>query len=178
MAGDALRIDLGTVADAAGSATVTYDGSSVSVACRLEAARRDGCTLDCEVESAAFDAPRINGDDVARALKSCLAPGAPKAFIRLRTVVLASGRGELCAACMAASLALCDADIPLRGLCGGGCVELGEGAVAVVALGDGVVASRMDGAGDTAAALDEALGAAAAARGRMRAALVERLSSG
>ena len=103
-AGDALRIDLGTVADAAGSATVTYDGSSVSVACRLEAARR-GCTLDCEVESAAFGAPRINGDDVARALKSCLAPGAP-AFIRLRAVVLQSGRGELCAACMAASLAL------------------------------------------------------------------------
>ena len=178
MAGEALRIDLGTVADAAGSATVAYDGASVSVACRLEPARRDGLTIDCEVESAAFDAPRINGDDVARALKSCLAPGGPKAFVRLRAVVLQNGRGELCAACMAASLALCDADIPLRGLCGGGCVELGEGAVAVVALGDGVVASRMDGAGDTAAALDEALGAAAAARGRMRAALVERLSSG
>ena len=178
MAGDALRIDLGTVADAAGSATVLYDGASVSVACRLEAARRDGCTLDCEVESAAFDAPQINGDDVARALKSCLAPGAPKAFIRLRAVVLNSGRGELCAACMAASLALCDADIPLRGLCGGGCVELGEGALALVALGEGVVASRVDGAGDTAAALDEALNAAAEARERMRAALVERLSSG
>ena len=41
MAGEALRIDLGTVADAAGSATVAYDGASVSVACRLEAARRD-----------------------------------------------------------------------------------------------------------------------------------------
>ena len=65
-----------------------------------------------------------------------------------------------------------------RGLCGGGCVELGEGALALVATGDGVVASRVDGAGDTAAALDEALDAAAAARGRMRAALVERLSSG
>ena len=178
MASDALRIDLGTVADAAGSATVFYDGASVSVACRLEPARRDGCTLDCEVESAAFDAPQINGDDVARALKSCLAPGAPKAFIRLRAVVLNSGRGELCAACMAASLALCDADIPVRGLCGGGCVELGEGALALVALDEGVVASRVDGAGDTAAALDEALDAAAAARGRMRAALVERLSSG
>ena len=178
MAGDALRIDLGTVADAAGSATIFYDGASVSVACRLEPARRDGCTLDCEVESASFDAPRINGDDVARALKSCLAPGGPKAFIRLRAVVLNSGRGELAAACMAASLALCDADIPLRGLCGGGCVDLGEGALAVVALDEGVVASRVDGAGDTAAALDEALDAAAAARGRMRAALVERLSSG
>ena len=65
MAGEALRIDLGTVADAAGSATVFYDGASVSVACRLEAARRDGCVLDCEVESAAFDAPRINGDDLS-----------------------------------------------------------------------------------------------------------------
>ena len=146
--------------------------------CLRSWARRDGCTLDCEVESAAFDAPQINGDDVARALKSCLAPGGPKAFIRLRAVVLTSGRGELCAACMAASLALGDADIPIRGLCGGGCVELGEGALALVATGDGVVASRVDGAGDTAAALDEALDAAAAARGRMRAALVERLSSG
>ena len=37
-------------------------------------------------------------------------------------------------------------------------MELGEGAVAVVALEEGVVASRVDGAGDTAAALDEALG--------------------
>ena len=178
MAGDALRIDLRTVADAAGSATVFYEGASVSVACRLEPARRDGLTIDCEVEAASFDAPQISGDDVARALRSCLAPGGPKAFIRLRAVVLHGGRGELCAACMAASLALCDADIPLRGLCGGGCVELGEGAVAVVALGEGVVASRVDGAGDTVAALDEALDAAAAARGRMRAALVERLSSG
>ena len=56
--------------------------------------------------------------------------------------------------------------------------ETGTGALAVVATGDGVVASRVDGAGDTAQALEEALGAAAAARGRMRAALVERLSSG
>ena len=56
MAGEALRIDLGTVADAAGSATVFYDGASVSVACRLEAARRYGLTIDCEVEAASFDA--------------------------------------------------------------------------------------------------------------------------
>ena len=95
-----------------------------------------------------------------------------------RTPAMSDQLDKLCAACMAASLALCDADIPLRGLCGGGCVELGEGAVAVVALEEGVVASRVDGAGDTAAALDEALDAAAAARGRMRAALVERVSSG
>ena len=50
--------------------------------------------------------------------------------------------------------------------------------LALVATSEGVVASRVDGAGDTAAALDEALDAAAEARERMRAALVERLSSG
>ena len=69
MAGEALRIDLGTVADAAGSATVFYEGASVSVACRLGSGARDGLTIDCEVESAAFDAPQINGDDVARPQK-------------------------------------------------------------------------------------------------------------
>ena len=78
MAGDALRIaDLGTVADAAaGVPPVSYEQASVAVACRLEPARpADGLTIDCEVESAAFDAPEINGGDVARALQSCLAPG-------------------------------------------------------------------------------------------------------
>ena len=41
-----------------------------------------------------------------------------------------------------------------------------------------LLTAAVAGAGDTAAALDEALDAAAEARGRMRAALVERLSSG
>ena len=51
-------------------------------------------------------------------------------------------------------------------------------ALRLVAAAEGVVASRVDGADDTTQALEEALDAAAAARERMRAALVERLSSG
>ena len=64
MAGEALRIDLGTVADAAGSATVFYDGARVSVACRLEPARRDGETIEEQllprsafISDAAFNIP-------------------------------------------------------------------------------------------------------------------------
>jgi hypothetical protein len=173
----ALRVELNTVKDAAGSATVAFHGAEVCVAARWEVARRDGAVLTCEVEAAGFDAPEICGDDVARALQSCLAAGGPKATIQLRAVVRRAGRGELGAACMAASLALAEADVPMCGLCGGSLIDVGKGVLSIVAAPGGVVASALDGAvsnADAAAALDGALRAAEDARAHMRAALVAR----